>query len=107
MPQDIVIRPLILFIIILLCIYQNTEEKEKEVLIACKDGDLEAVKRLSSVITVGEVSDYVSGDSPLHIAVRYVDLLFRTKIYTVLMQKILVLCDLHITMSFCISEDTL
>ena len=86
-PQDIIIRPLILFIIIILCIYQNTEEKE--LLRACEDGDLEAVKRLSNVITVREVNDYVSGESPLHIAVRYVDLLFRTKIYTVLMKKIL------------------
>ena len=72
MPQDIIIRPLILFIIILLCIYQNAEEKEKEVLRACEDGDLETVKRLSSVITVREVGDYVSGESPLHIALRFV-----------------------------------
>ena len=92
MPQDIIIRPLILFIIILLCIYQNTEEKE--VLRACKDGDVGTVKRLSSVITVREVRDYVSGESPLHIALRYVDLLFRTKIYTVLM-KIILVCLTH------------
>ena len=87
MPQDIIIRPLILFIIKCLSIYQNTEEKEeKELFRACIDGDLETVKRLSSVITVRQVRDYVSGKSPLHIAVRYVDLLFRTKIYTVLMK---------------------
>ena len=85
-PQDIIIKPLILFIIKCLSIYQNTEEEEKEVLRACRDGDLETVKRLSSVITVREVRDYVSGKSPLHIAVRYVDLLFRTTIYTVLMK---------------------
>ena len=96
MPQDIIIRPLILFIIILLCIYQNTEEKEKEVLRACKDGDIETVKRLSSVITVREVRDYLER-SPLHIAAWYVNLLFRTK---------LLFYVLHSTMSLCISEDT-
>ena len=36
---------------------------------ACKDGDLETVKRLSSVITV-RVHDY---ESWLHIAARYVN----------------------------------
>ena len=84
-PQDIIIRPLILFIIKCLSIYQNTEKEE--LFRACKDGDIETVKRLSIVITVREVRDYVSGESPLHIALRYVDLLFRTKIYTVLMKK--------------------
>ena len=72
---------------ILLCIYQNTEEEE-ELLIACEDGDLETVKRLSSVITVREVrdylfkgSDYLFKGSPLHNAARYVNLLFRTKLF--------------------------
>ena len=59
---------------------QNKEEKEKEVLRACIDGDLETVKRLSSVITVREVRDYLKR-SPLHIAVWYVNLLFCTKIF--------------------------
>ena len=54
---------------------------------ACEDGDLETVKRLSSVITVREVCSYWYKESPLHIAARYVNLLFRTKIYTVLNGK--------------------
>ena len=65
---------------ILLCIYQNTEEEE-ELLIACEDGDLETLKRLSSVITVREVRDYLFKGSPLHNAARYVNLLFRTKLF--------------------------
>ena len=77
MPQDFIIRPLILFIIILLCIYQNTEE-EKELFRACKDGDIETVKRLSSVITVRKVRWYWHEENPLHIAARYVNLLFHT-----------------------------
>ena len=71
---------------------------------ACEDGDLETVKRLSSVITVREVREFYNEESPLHIAARYVNLLFHTKIYTVLMKKFL--CDLHITMSLCIYEGT-
>ena len=99
MPQDIIIRPLILFIIILLCIYQNTEEKEKEVLRACEDGDLEKVKRLSSVIIVHEVREYRYKGSPLHIAARYVNLLSIQLMKTFF-------CVLHITMSLCIYEGT-
>ena len=63
-----------------LCIYQNTEEEE-ELLIACEDGDLETVKRLSSVITVREVREIYNEESPLHVAARYVNLLFRTKLF--------------------------
>ena len=51
-------------------------EKEKELLRACIGGDLETVKRLSSVITVREVRWYWHEESPLHIAARYVNLLF-------------------------------
>ena len=61
---------------------------------ACEDGDLETVKRLSSVITVREVCSYWYKESPLHIAARYVNLLFCTKIYTVLMGNI-PLCLTH------------
>ena len=78
MPQDIIIRPLILFIIKCLSIYQNTEKEEEELFRACKDGDVEAVKRLSIVITVREVRWYWYEESPLHIAARYVNLLFHT-----------------------------
>ena len=78
MPQDIIIRPLILFIIKCLSIYQNTEKEEKELLRACEDGDIETVKRLSSVITVRKVRWYWHEESPLHIAARYVNLLFHT-----------------------------
>ena len=67
----------------------NTEEEE-ELLIACEDGDLETVKRLSSVITVREVREYLFKGSPLHIAARYVNLLFHTKIFKTLF------CVLHI-----------
>ena len=45
---------------------------------ACEDGDIETVKRLSSVITVREVREYRYKGSPLHIAARYVNLLFHT-----------------------------
>ena len=76
MPQDIIIRPLILFIIKCLSIYQNTEKEE--LLRACIDGDLETVKRLSSVSTVHEVRWYWHEENPLHIAARYVNLLFHT-----------------------------
>ena len=89
MPQDIIIRPLILFIIKCLSIYQNTEEEEKELFRACIDGDLETVKRLSSVITVREVRDCLER-SPLHIAAGYVNLLFRTKLF-----ENIVLCLTH------------
>ena len=65
---------------ILLCIYQNTEEEE-ELFRACEDGDLETVKRLSSVITVREVREIYNEESPLHVAARYVNLLFRTKLF--------------------------
>ena len=64
----------------LLCIYQNKEEEE-ELLRACEDGDLETVKRLSSVITVREVREYLFKGSPLHNAARYVNLLFHTRIH--------------------------
>ena len=45
---------------------------------ACIDGDLETVKRLSSVITVRDVREFWDEESPLHIAARYVNLLFHT-----------------------------
>ena len=76
MPQDIIIRPLILFIIKCLSIYQNTEKEE--LFRACEDGDIETVKRLSSVITVHEVRWYWHEENPLHVAARYVNLLFHT-----------------------------
>ena len=56
---------------------------------ACEDGDLETVKRLSSVITVREFRDYLER-SPLHNAAWYVNLLFRTKLF-----ENIVLCLTH------------
>ena len=63
--------------------------EQEELLRACEDGDLETVKRLSSVITVREVRDYLE-KSPLHNAAWYVNLLFRTKLF-----ENIILCLTH------------
>ena len=47
-------------------------ELERELLSACKKGDLDTVRRLSGEVAVSDVRDR-DGWSPLHIAARSVD----------------------------------